>query len=128
MAWYCTTKLEMATALAAALLTEHLQSDDVPGLGGAQGKIEAELGLRTGVDISVGDIPDLRHFGQVDDWCVIYEWSEGGIIHAHMAFWVAGAPRIDKVEVPREQAGGPGGVEMARAVAGPARCAASRGR
>ena len=43
---------------------------------------------------------------------MVYEWSEGGIIHAHMAFWVVGAPRIDKIEVPREQAGESGGIEI----------------
>ena len=25
------------------------------------------------------------------------------MIHAHIAFWVVGAPRIDKIEVPREK-------------------------
>ena len=34
------------------------------------------------------------------------------MIHAHMAFWVVGAPRIDKIEVPREQEGGTGRVEI----------------
>ena len=112
MAWYCAVKLEMATALTAALLTEHLQSEDVPGLADARQKIEAELVSRTGLAISVDDVPDVRHFGQVDDWYATFEWSEGGIIHAHMAFWVVGAPRIDKVEVPREQEGGSGGIEI----------------
>ena len=49
VAWYCALKLEMATALTAALLTEQLRSDDVPGLGDAQRKIEAELVSRTGL-------------------------------------------------------------------------------
>ena len=93
MAWYCAVKLEMATALTAALLTKQLQSDDVPGLADVRRKIEAELVSRTGLDISVDDVPDVRHFGQVDDWYASFEWSEGGIIHAHMAFWVVGAPR-----------------------------------
>ena len=31
------------------------------------------------------------------------EWSEGGILHAHIAFWMVGAPRIDKIQVPREK-------------------------
>ena len=105
MAWYCAVKLEMATALTAALLTVQLQSDDVPGLADAQQKLEAELVSRTGLAISVDNAPDVRHFGEVDDWYATYEWSDGGIIHAHMAFWVVGAPRIDKVEVPREQEG-----------------------
>ena len=102
VAWYCAVKLEMATHLTAALLTEQLQSDSVPGQADALRKIQAELGSRMGEDITLGGNPDLRHFGQVDDWYVTYEWSEGGIIHAHMAFRVVGAPRIDKIEVPRE--------------------------
>ena len=105
-------KLEMATALTAALLTVQLQSDDVPGRADAQQKVEAELVSRMGVDISVADIPDLRHFGEVDDWCTSFEWSDGGIIHTHMGLWMVGAPRIDKIEVPREQAGESDGVEI----------------
>ena len=38
VAWYCVVKLEMATALTAALLTEQLQSDDVPGRADAHNK------------------------------------------------------------------------------------------
>ncbi|CAK0838817.1 unnamed protein product [Prorocentrum cordatum] len=112
VAWYCAVKLEMATALTAALLTAQLQSDDVPGRADAQQKVEAELVSRMGVDISVADIPDLSHFGQVDAWYARFEWSEGGIIHAHMAFWVIGDPRIDKVEAPREAAPGIAGVQI----------------
>ncbi len=112
VAWYCAVKLEMATALTAALLTAQLQSDDVPGRSDAQQKVEAELVSRVGVDISVADVPDLTHFGQVDDWYASFEWSEGGIIHAHMAFWVVGAPRVDKVEGPREPAPGSAVVEI----------------
>ena len=82
MAWYCAVKLEMATALTAALLTEQLQSDDVPGRGDAQQKIEAQLRSRMGLDISVTDIPELCHFGLVDDSYTTFEWSEGGIITA----------------------------------------------
>ena len=77
MAWYCAVKLEMATALTAALLTEQLQPDAVPGLADALRKIEAELGSRMGEDITLGGNPDLRHFGQVDDWYVTYEWNGG---------------------------------------------------
>ena len=112
VAWYCAAKLEMATASTAALLTEQLQSDDVPGRGDAQQKIEAQLRSRMGCDISVADIPELRHFGQVDDSYTTFEWSDGGIIHVHMAVWVVGAPRIDKIEAPRAQAGKSGGVEI----------------
>ena len=51
MAWYCALKLEMATALTAALLTEQLLSDDVPGRADAQQKIEAQLRSRMGLDM-----------------------------------------------------------------------------
>ena len=30
---------------------------------------------------------------------VSFEWSSGAMLHAYMAFWVIGAPRIDKIEV-----------------------------
>ena len=112
VAWYCAVKLELAVALTAALLTEQLQSDAVPGRDEARDKLAEELGVRLGVDVSVDDIPDVRHFGQVDDSYVSYEWSEGGMIHVHMAFWVVGAPRIDKIEVPREQLGNPGCMQI----------------
>ena len=49
---------------------------------------------------------------QVDDWYAVFEWNEGGIIHAHMAFWVVGAPRIDKVDAPCGQEGGSDGIEI----------------
>ena len=56
---------------------------------------------RLGVDVDVDEAPDLKIFGDVDDYYAAFEWSEGGMIHAHMAFWIVGAPRIDKIDVPR---------------------------
>ena len=85
--------------------------------------MEAQLRSRMGLDIFVDDIPELRHSGEVDDWYVTFEWSEGGIVHAHMALWVAGAPRMDKIEAPREQAGGWRGGD--RNVAAWSRCCAT---
>ena len=64
------------------------------------------MGADASVSSRLCQSPDQMHFGQVDDYYMSYEWSEGGMIHAHMAFWVVGAPRIDKIEVPREQARG----------------------
>ena len=103
VAWYCALKLEMAVALTKALLTEQLRSAEVPGLEEAKAKLEEELRSRLGVDFVVEDIPDLAKFGHVDDEYVSFEWSSGGMFHAHMAFWVIGAPRIDKIEVPQER-------------------------
>ena len=48
VAWYCAVKLDMATALTAALLTAQLQSEDAPGRADAQQKVEAELVSRMG--------------------------------------------------------------------------------
>ena len=92
VAWYCAVKLEMATAVAATLLADRLQSGGVCGRGGTQQQVQAELGARMGLDISAVDSRGLRHVGRVDDWCATVELCEGGIIRACMAVWVAGAP------------------------------------
>ena len=96
VAWYCAVKLEMATALTAALLTEQLQSDDVPGRADAQNYIEAELAARVGADASVSSRlcqnPDQMHFGQVDDYYMSYEWSEGHDPRAHGILGRRGSP------------------------------------
>ena len=112
VAWYCATKLEMAVSLTAALITHQLQSEDVPGLQDAKDKLAQALSSHIGEDVAVDAIPDLRFFGQVDDYYATYEWSEGGMIHAHMAFWVVGAPRIDKIEVPCDVSKNSEGVEI----------------
>ena len=77
VAWYCAVKLELAIRLTAALLTEQLQSDDVPGRGDALLKIEAQLRSRMSLDISVADIPDLLHLGEVDDSYTTFEVERG---------------------------------------------------
>ena len=104
VAWYCALKLEMAVSLTKALLTEQMRSAEVPGLEEAKAKLTEELCSRLGVELVVEDIPELTKFGQVDDEYVSFEWSAGGMIHVHMAVWIIGAPRIDKIEVPQEKA------------------------
>ena len=91
----------MAVALTRALLTEQLRSDDMPGQEAATYKLASDLTARLGVDVDVDEGPDLKFVGHVDDYYATFEWSEGGMIHAHMAFWIVGAPRIDKIDVPR---------------------------
>ena len=100
VAWYCAVKLEMAVALTQALLTEQLRFTDVPGKGASRQILASELTAGLGVDVDVDDVPDLQLFGHVDDHYATFEWSEGGMIHAHMAFWIVGAPRIDNIAVP----------------------------
>ena len=103
VAWYCALKLEMAVALTKALLTEQMRSEEVPGREDAEAKLAQELQSRVGVEILVEGVPDLLHYGIVDDYYASFEWSEGEMIHAHIAFWIVGAPRIDKIERCREK-------------------------
>ena len=88
VAWYRAMKLEMAVALTKALLTEQMRSPEVPGIEEAKAKLQEELRNRLGVDFVVEDIPESSKFGHVDDEYVTFEWSSGGMIHAHMAFRV----------------------------------------
>ena len=52
--------------------------------------------------MSLDDLLDLQYYGYVDDIYASLEWSAGGLIHTHSAFWIVGAPRMDKVVVPFE--------------------------
>ena len=72
----------------------------VPGHDEAMEMLASQLREKLGVDISVDDLPDLRNYGVVDDFYASLEWSGGGLIHTHIALWIVGAPRIDKVTVP----------------------------
>ena len=80
-----------------------MQSPLVPGLDKRQERIEAELVRKLGDAIKLDETPDLVHMGLVDEFYASFEWSDGGILHAHIAFWMIGAPRIDKIQVPREK-------------------------
>ena len=102
VAWYCALKLEMAVHLAKEVITRMLQSDIVPGRAEAMTILGKELQHKLDVDISVEDLPDLEYYGCVDDFYASLEWSAGGLVHVHMALWIVGAPRIDKVVVPTE--------------------------
>ena len=85
-----------------ALITYQLQSEDVPGLQDAKGMLAQVLSSHLVDDDAVDSISDYRFLGQVDDYYATYEWSEGSMIHEHMAFWVFGALRIDKIEAPSD--------------------------
>ena len=78
----------------------------MPGRGAAKDKLATDLTARLGVDVRVDDAPDLNLFGNVDDCYATCDWSEGGRIRAHMAFWIVGAPRIDNIAVPRAKEDG----------------------
>lgn len=102
VAWYCGLKLEMAVHLVQELVTRMLQSDIVPGRAQAMSMLSSQLQEKLGVQMSVDNLPDLRHYGTVTDFYASLEWSAGGLIHTHIALWIVGAPRIDKVDVPMD--------------------------
>ena len=95
--FYCALKLEMAIYLLLTLLTEQLQSPDVPGHGAVKSQVQARLRRQLGEEVHIEALPDLAAFGHVDDFWASFEWSSGGMIHAHIAIWVVGSPRIDRV-------------------------------
>ena len=105
VSWYCGLKLEMAVALTKALLSRQLQRQEVPGYHLAKEELrrelEEQLKEKMSVDLTVEDIPDLSDdSGVVDDYWASFEWSAGGMVHVHIALWIKGAPRIDKVTMP----------------------------
>ena len=103
--WCCALKLELAVHLIQDVLTQQLRSALTPGLNEVKTRIRDALKEKLGLDIGVDDlhIPDLAHFGHVDDFWLSFEWGAGGIVHAHIAFWIVGSPRIDKIVVPKEK-------------------------
>ena len=60
------------------------------------------LHAKVGPGIDAHELPDVQHLGTVDDFYASFEWSDGGLVHVHIALWIVGAPRIDKVVVPKE--------------------------
>ena len=92
VAWYCALKLEMAVALTKALLTEQMRSEEVPGREDAKAKLAEEPSTRMGMEMLVDDVPDLLYYGHVDDHYVSFEWCDGGMIRAHIAFGSSAPP------------------------------------
>ena len=92
VAWHCALKLEMAVALTKALLTEQMRSEEVPGREGAKAQLAEGLHACMGMEMLVDDVPDMVHYGIVDDYYASFKWSEGGMLHAHIAIWIVGAP------------------------------------
>ena len=96
VAWYCGLKLEMSVHLTKDLLTQQMQSSAVPGLDAVKNRVEAGLKAKLGSDVNLDQIPDLVHLGHVDDFYASFEWSSGGLVHAHMAYlfrlWLLSIP------------------------------------
>ena len=93
----------MAVQLVMTLLSEALQDPNTPGLGTAKARMTEHLRSKVGPGIAGDELPDLQNLGVADDFYASFEWSDGGIVHVHIALWIVGSPRIDKVQVPKEQ-------------------------
>ena len=95
VAWYCGLKLEMAIGLLQAVLTKVTQDSDTPGLSEISSRVAEHIRQHAGVSCDV-DV-DVEELGRVDDYYASIEWSAGGLVHAHIAIWMVGSPRIDRV-------------------------------
>ena len=89
--WYCSLRLEMAVHLWKTLLTQAMQSPSIPGSPALHARIQAELARKLGEEVDLDALPDLTHMGLVDDFYASFVWSDGGILHAHIALWMVGA-------------------------------------
>ena len=113
VAWYCGLKLEMAVHLTKDLLTQQMQSSAVPGLDAVKNRVESSLREKLRSDVNLDQIPDLVHLGYVDDFYASFEWSSGGLVHAHMAYlfrlWLLSIPPTQLYHVSRGGEQGVGG-------------------
>ena len=75
----------------------------MPGKDAVKRRLQTALRERLGQEVDIDSLPDLVFMGHVDDFYASFEWSSGGMLHAHMAFWIVGSPRIDKVITPKER-------------------------
>ena len=95
VAWYCGLKLEMGVALTRRLLTLQMQSSKVPHKDQVVQMWRDSFGLDVEYDATFEQV--LLDCGRVDDSWTTFEWSAGGLVHVHVALWIVGSPRIDKV-------------------------------
>ena len=91
--------------LVITILSEALQDPGTPELGSVKASMTEHLRAKVGPGIAVEDLPDLHFLGVVDDFYTSFEWSDGGLVHVHIALWIVGSPRIEKVQVPKELQG-----------------------
>jgi hypothetical protein len=94
--WYCALRLEMSVRLVAALLTQSMQQ--AADCGTYKDTLRKELQRYLGDTFDETSFQaSFRAMGRVDDFWASFEWSSGGMVHVHVAFWITGSPRVDKV-------------------------------
>ena len=57
MAWCCAAKLEMAAGVTASVVSGQMQAGGEPARGGTPHKLQAAMGSRMGLGISVAAMP-----------------------------------------------------------------------
>ena len=99
VAWYCAVRLELMLEMYVAVMSKQLGAEGVKGfkpdqLSDAVGK---ELFRNDATKELHLDALYVEEYGQVHDYYASFEWSSGGMVHIHIALWIAGSPRIDQV-------------------------------
>ena len=95
VAWYCALKLEMGHALLRATISKQMRSDVVPGKKAWKDEL-VEILSEEGMSFEVGGMADyIDAVGVCDDDWTVFEWSAGGMIHAHSAKWIVGSYRLE---------------------------------
>jgi DNA replication protein DnaC len=107
VAWYAALRLESLVHLTAAVLSRVGQQELVPGRANAAAQLQAELAKQAGeANIQDLELFTLVDLGRVDDWWATFEWSGGGLVHVHVALWIVGSPRIDRIISKESEKGG----------------------
>jgi hypothetical protein len=106
--WYCALRLEMSVHLLAALLTQTMTNPRIPGSGAYADFLRQEMRQHLGDAFEeVTFERSIAAIGRVDDYWASYEWSAGGMVHVHVALWITGSPRVDKVLAQEPSAASP---------------------
>ena len=99
VAWYSAWRLEAQLKAIIASLNAAIQSKAVPDLAAAKALLERQFAESLGTAHADFVLHQPDDWGTVDDYWATYEWSEGGLIHLHIALWIVGSPRIDVVKI-----------------------------
>ena len=111
VAWYCAWRLEAMLLLYKRVVSAQLSQDGVSGLmksltrGSSREDASKHMADVVAEQLEAEDLTKDLHivslslpsYGKVHDYWASFEWSAGGMVHIHIALWIIGAPRIDKV-------------------------------
>ena len=101
VSWYCAWRLEATLKTIMQSLTVAMQKLD--RVQECKTCIREQLRKCLGVQDAELLLSEPTNWGEIDDYWATYEWSEGGLIHLHIAFWVVGSPRVDVVKLTEEE-------------------------